>query len=88
MMARRMVRRNKEIIVSKPYFSKPSNREIVLKKMTSRKEGYTTTELYKAFPAMSPRTIREYVTNYNVLNPDRKQVYCRCGQTEVHGSKQ
>lgn len=88
MMARRMVRRNKEIIVSKPYFSKPSNREIVLKKMTSRKEGYTTTELYKAFPAMSPRTIREYVTNYNVLNPDRKQVYCRCGQTEVHGSRQ
>ena len=88
MMARRMVRRNKEIITSKPYFSKPSNREIVLKKMTSRKEGYTTTELYKAFPAMSPRTIREYVTNYNVLNPDRKQVYCRCGQTEVHGSKQ
>ena len=82
-----MVRRNKEVIVSKPYFSKLSNREIVLKKMISRKEGYTTTELYHCFPNMSPRTIREYVTNYNVLNPDRKHVYCRCGQTEVHGSK-
>ena len=55
--------------------------------MTSRKEGYTTAELYAAFPAVSPRTVREYVMNYNILNPDRKQVFCRCGAAEIHGSR-
>jgi|TARA_R110000796_G_scaffold50451_5_gene119286 hypothetical protein len=87
-MTQRITRRNKEIVATRPFFNKQSNRDEVIEKMTGRKEGYTTTELYREFPHLSPRTIREYVTNYNMERPDRKAVYCRCGSTEIHGSKQ